>query len=107
MSHRPQRRWFAPWRRVCACGRGWPCPEMTAEPQATTAPIADPATELWPLDQPIGPLVEDKPTNLVYRSHQQNLPDWTHKASRGFHVNPTDPRGDTPAHGTNMGAFSR
>ena len=105
MSHRPHRRWFAPWREVCACGQpAWPCPVAQSES------VSEEVTFNGFIDEPRPPRApESIPPcrNPVYRPHHPNGPDWSRQASRGFHVNPTDPKGDTPAHGTNMGAFSQ
>lgn len=47
--HIARRRWWAPWRLVCACGAGWyPCPDTGRVPYA---PLGDgtttPARPAW------------------------------------------------------------
>jgi hypothetical protein len=37
-THRPVRGWPRPWRRECACGLRWPCPDELWQPSVSAVP---------------------------------------------------------------------
>lgn len=86
-EHRPRRRWYPPWRLVCACGRRqWPCP--TAEPLPAT-PLED--NPWFNPNQAVNPRV--------------NRRDWGRQNGRSWPSNAAK-EPDTPAYGSNVGAWA-